>query len=106
MISCINGGFHAPVNEAIDSERLEGSQCNYFIPPFAPVCSYSYHVTFGANTLQVFTPRRPPEGYSAPLVVANTNYIDDGNWKFLGIAFTGCTIDEVPPLYEFLVPLS
>jgi hypothetical protein len=29
-----------------------------------------------------------------PLVVANTQYINDENWKFLGIAFTGCTIDE------------
>lgn len=76
VISCINGGFAVPLNGEL--EQPENRQANFFIPPFAPV----------------FTPRRPPEPTTLPLVVANTAFITDTDWKFLGIAFTSCTVDE------------
>ena len=51
---------------------------NFIVPPFAPV----------------FT-QRNPDNPNAIVAAANVNYMDDNDWKFLGVAFTGCTLHQV-----------
>lgn len=117
VISCVNGGFFVDYQdldglneEETTRTKLDQRRSNFFIPPFAPVIQTKPLHQRHANCLQVFTPRQPTEfaegdrAKGLPLVVANTRYINDEDWKFLGIAFTGCTIDEASPLKSPLRP--